>query len=219
MYPQPSRLRPCPPPLNLRADSFAEENRRLRVAMEKKEEEQQQRDQERHDREVQHEQETHAQKLKSKSLKARLCRALDELREVEEAGELALTCLECAKLFRDPHVMAPCGHTMCADCSRRGGDAGLALEQPAEESSGWVLGGGGGDSAAARAKRTCPMCVKQRGGGVAEGSSCVGSAPSRELATLVAKFVFRRELLGSLTETGALLWQDDLRRASGRGVT
>lgn len=206
-----------PSPLDLRADSYAEENSRLRLAIEKQEEEQQQRDQERHDREVQHENETRSRNLQSKSLKARLCRTLDELREAEEAGELAMTCLECAKLFKDPHVMAPCGHTMCADCSRRGDDAGLALGQSAEESSssGWVLGGGGGDSTA-RVKRICPLCVKQgRGGGAAEESSCVGSAPSRELATLVAKFAFRRQLLESLREIAALLWQDDLRRASG----
>lgn len=198
----------APSPLDLRADSYAEENSRLRLAIEEHEEEQRQRDQERHDREVQHENETRARNLQSKSLRARLCRTLDELCEAEEAGELAITCLECAKLFKDPHVMAPCGHTLCAECSGRGFDGGLARAQPAEERSGWVLGGGVGDSTT-RTKPACRLCVKnQAGGGPAEESACVGSAPSRALATLVTKFVFRRQLLESLKEIGVLLWQE-----------
>eukprot|EP00903_Cladosiphon_okamuranus_P014008 g13027.t1 len=198
-----------------RAESYCEENTCLRLAAEKQEEEQRQRDQERHDREVQHENETRARNLQSRSLRARLCRTLDELSEAEEAGELAITCLECAKLFKDPHVMAPCGHTLCADCSRRGNDGGgepvAALKQSDERGSGWVLGvGGGGGDTPPRAKHSCPVCVKQEGGGGAtERSTCVGSAPSRELATLVTKFVFRRQLLASLKDIGALLWQED----------
>lgn len=207
-----SRASPTLSPWDLRADSFTEENSRLRLAIEKQEQEQQRRDQERHDREVEHENETHARNLQTNSLRARLCRALDELCEAEEAGELAITCLECAKLFKDPRVMAPCGHTLCAECSRQGVDGALALGQPAEERSGWVLGGGGGDSAA-RAKRVCPVCAKQTGHGAAseEESVCVGSAPSLALATLVKKFVFRRQLLESLREIGGLLWQEQFR--------
>lgn len=196
--------------LDIRADAFAEENSQLRVALEKQEEEQRQMGQERHDREVQHENETRARNLRSKSLRTRLCRTLDQLREAEEAGELAITCLECAKLFKDPHVMTPCGHVLCADCSRRGVDEGPSLGQSVETPPGWVLGGEGGDSATP-AKRTCPLCVKQEqegGGGVAEESSCVGSAPCRVLATLVSKFVFRGQLLASLKEVGDLLCQE-----------
>eukprot|EP00752_Nemacystus_decipiens_P011903 g10554.t1 len=184
-----------------RADSFVEENKRLSLVIDRQDEEQRQRDRERHDREVQHENETCARNMRSKSLRARLCRTLDELCEAEEAGELSITCLECAKLFKDPHVMAPCGHALCADCSRRGFDGGSALGQPGEESSGWVLGGG-------TKRSSCPLCTKQGGGGSAEEGRCVGSAPSRELATLVTKFVFRRQLLESLREIAALLWQE-----------
>lgn len=191
-------------PWDLRADSYAEENRRLRLAIEKEEEEQRQRDQERHDREVEHENERRVQNLQSRSLRARLCRTLEELCEAEEAGELAITCPECAELFKNPRVMAPCGHTLCADCSPPGDDE--EQEQPVEGRSGWLLGGGGEDSTS-RAKPTCRLCVKQEGAGVAAQSACVGSAPSRVLATLVTKFTFRRQLLGSLKEIGALLWQ------------
>lgn len=204
--------------LDLRADSYAEENSRIRLAIEKlegQEKEQRQRDQERHDREVERENQTYARNLQCKSLKARLCHTLDELCEAEEAGELVITCLGCSKLFKDPHVMAPCGHTLCAECSHGGIDGGQG--EPVEGRSGWVLGGGGGDSTTP-AKPICRLCTKREPGGVADEIICVGSAPSRTLATLVTKFVFRRQLLESLKEIGALLWQEELRRVS-RGRT
>ncbi len=190
----------------LRADSLAEENNRLRLAMERHEEEQRERDDERHDREVEREKKAAAQNLRSKSLRARLCRTLDELCDAEDAGELALTCLKCAKLLHDPYVLAPCGHTLCAGCC--GG--GVCDEgHPAEETSGWVLGGGGGGSTT-RTQPTCCLCDKQEAGGVDDKNkkNCDGMAPSQALATLVSKFVFRRQLLETLKGVGSLLWQE-----------
>lgn len=175
--------------------------------MEKQEEEQRERDDERHDLQVQREEEAAAKNLRSKSLRARLCRTVDELCDAEEAGVLALTCQKCANLLDDPYIMAPCGHTFCAGCcGGRGNDEG----EPTEESSGWVLGGGGRGSTA-RTKPSCSLCEKQEAGGVADKNACVGMAPSQALATLVAKFVFRRQLLETLKGVGAALWQEGLR--------
>lgn len=119
-----------------------------------------------------------------------------------------LTCLKCTKLFKDPYIMGPCGHTLCAGCC--GADGGDEEGLPAEGNSGWVLGGGGVGSKK-REKTACHVCVnnQQKSGGVADRNTCgVGMAPNRALATLVTKFAFRQQLLESLTEVGNTLWQE-----------
>lgn len=200
---------PCCPGLTYRANSFAEEIDSLRLALEKQEETQRDRDDERLANEVREEERNFEHNLQSKSLRARLCRTLNQLHDAEEAGELVLTCLKCTKLFKDPYIMGPCGHTLCAGCCGAGG--GNEEELPVEGNSGWVLGGGGVDSKK-RKKTACHACVnnQQKGDGD-DKSICVGMAPNRALATLVTKFMFRRQLLKSLTEVGNKLWQEQPR--------
>lgn len=156
--------------------------------------------------EVQREQRASEQNLQSKSLRARLCRTLNELCGAEEAGELVLTCLKCTKLFKDPYIMGPCGHTLCASCCGVGGGD---EELPVEGNSGWVLGGGVGGSTK-REKPACHLCANQPNGGEAAADTkiYVGMAPNRALATLVTKYAFRRQLLESLTDMSNALWRE-----------
>ncbi|CAM9831405.1 unnamed protein product, partial [Hapterophycus canaliculatus] len=102
---------------------LSKENSRLLLALEQLQEEQREQDKQREERETEREKaasdQKQKQKLHSKSWKDRVRRTLDELCAAEGAGELVLTCLKCARLFKDPYVMAPCGHTLCADCCGR----------------------------------------------------------------------------------------------------
>ncbi|CAM9351426.1 unnamed protein product [Ectocarpus fasciculatus] len=186
-----------------RADSLAEENSRLRATIEKQEaesERQREEQDERHDRDIKREIILSQQNLDSASLRDRLCRTLDELCGAEEAGELALTCQRCAKLFKDPHTMAPCGHTLCAGCCA-GGDGGM----PAEDGNGRVPGGSGESPGSATHKKPeCYLCG-QHEGEAADRVVCVGMAPNRALASVVVKFAFRRQLVRTLKEIGAAL--------------
>lgn len=155
--------------------------------------------------EVHREKRKSEQNLHLESVKARFCRTLNELCGAEEAGELVLTCLKCTKLFKDPHIAGPCGHTLCAGCC---GMVGGDEEPPVEGNSGWVLRGGGG-GVSVREKPACHVCVNQpNGGGVADKNVCVGMAPNRALAALVTKFAFRRQLLESLKEMSNALWRE-----------
>lgn len=186
-----------------RADSLAEENSRLRATIEKQEaesERQREEQDERHDRDIKREIILSQQNLDSASLRDRLCRTLDELCGAEEAGELALTCQRCAKLFKDPHTMAPCGHTLCAGCCA-GAHGGI----PAEDSNGRVPGGSSeSPGPAAHKKPECYMCGQQEGG-AADKVACFAMAPNRALASVVVKFAFRRQLVQTLKEIGAAL--------------
>lgn len=169
------------------------ENSRLRLAIEKHEEQQRDQDNQRKERDAERDKTASEQQLHHKSWRDRIRRTLDELCAAEEAGELVLTCLKCARLFKDPYVMAPCGHTLCAECC-----GGGKVELPDEESSGWVLGDGGGKSA----KRETPGCeiCGQEDQRIEAKAERVGMAPNRALATLVVKFAFRRKLLETLKE-------------------
>lgn len=181
--------RSCP----RRAAFLSEENSRLRLVIEKRDEEQREQGKQRKEGEAERERAASEQRLHHKSWRDRIRRTLEELCAAEDAGELVLTCLKCARLFKDPHVMAPCGHTLCADCCVGGG-----VGQPDEESSGWVLGGGGGSSAE-RLAPSCRICKDQEHR-VADKVECVGMAPNRALATLVVKFSFRRKLLDTFKD-------------------
>lgn len=95
------------------------------------------------------------------SARARLCRAVDDLCGAEEATELVLTCLLCARLFRDPQVMTPCGHTLCADCCG-GGGGGSWQGTPTPDGEEEAQAGRMGDSEM-RASLGCRLCEKEGG--------------------------------------------------------
>ncbi|CAN0482240.1 unnamed protein product [Ectocarpus sp. 12 AP-2014] len=186
-----------------KADFFAEENSGLRATIEKQEaesERQRVEEDERHDRDIKREIILSQQNLDSASLRDRLCRTLDELCGAEEAGELMLTCQRCAKLFKNPHTMAPCGHTLCAGCCA-GGDGGMSAEDGSAR-----MPGGSGESpgSVTHAELECYVCGQQDRG-AADRVACVGMAPNRALASVVVKFAFRRQLVQTLKETGAAL--------------
>ncbi|CAB1121601.1 unnamed protein product [Ectocarpus sp. CCAP 1310/34] len=186
-----------------RADFFAEENSGLRAKIEKQEADskrQRVEEDERRDRDIKREIILSQQHLDSASLRDRLCRTLDALCGAEEAGELVLTCQRCAKLFKDPHTMAPCGHTLCAGCCA-GGDGGMS----AEDGSGRMPGGSGeSPGSVTHAEPECYLCGQQDRGAV-DRVACVGIAPNRALASVVVKFAFRRQLVQALKEIGAAL--------------
>ncbi|CAN0506503.1 unnamed protein product, partial [Ectocarpus sp. 8 AP-2014] len=174
----------------------AEENSGLRATIEKQEEESERQrveEDQRHDRDIKREIVLSQQNLDSASLRDRLCRTLDELCGAEEAGELVLTCQRCAKLFKDPHTMAPCGHTLCVGCCADG-DGGVS----AEDGSGRVPGGSGeSPGSVTHAEPECYLCGQQDRG-AADRVACVGMAPNRALASVVVKFAFRRQLVQTL---------------------
>lgn len=144
---------------------------------------------------------------------------MEELQSAEEAAETALTCLKCMKLFRNPLVMVPCGHTFCGDCCGyshgNSGEGGLDVEVVAAK--GW--GGGeeqGGDTnehETPRMSRTCSLCQQD---GVGDGGLPLevlregGLAPNRAVAALLGNFYFKRQCLDTLKQIGLVLWQEGL---------
>lgn len=146
------------------------------------------------------------------SARARLCRTVEDLCGAEEATELVLTCLLCTRLFRDPQVMTPCGHTLCADCCRGGsgsGDSGGSSQgTPTSGGAEEAQAEGMGDSEM-RASLGCRLCEKEREAvGRASIGGGQGMAPNYAVQALVTKHTFRRQLLQVLRRTSAALSQD-----------
>ena len=143
------------------------------------------------------------------SARARLCRTVDDLCGAEEAAELVLTCLLCTRLFRDPQVMTPCGHTLCADCHRGGsGSGGSSQGTPPSDGAGEAQVESTGNSEI-RASFGCRLCEKERGAvGRASIGGGEGIAPNHAVQALVAKHTFRGQLLQVLRRTSAALLQD-----------
>lgn len=148
-----------------------------------------------------------------------LCRTIDELYHAEEAAELALTCLQCTKLFKDPHIITPCGHTLCAACCGVGkaevcrtpeevqGVAGAEALQDAGPGRGAEPDGDEAKSSTPQTTPVCRLCDKD----AREGAGAGGVAPNRAVATLLGKFTFRRQLLETIRNTSVVSWQEGLR--------
>ena len=145
------------------------------------------------------------------SARAQLCRTVDDLCGAEDATELVLTCLLCTRLFREPLIMTPCGHTLCTDCCGGGGSgSGVRSEgdTPTSEGRGGAQAERTGDSGM-RANFGCRLCEKEA---EAVGNASIGEergvAPNHVVQALVAKHTFRRQLLQVLKKASAVLLQD-----------
>lgn len=181
-----------------RVDKLNEDNSRLRILVNQQAER-------RHQLEEQREQLKEEEALRRpqvQSERAQLCRTVDELFYAEEATELALTCLRCTQLFRDPHIMTPCGHTLCAACcgSGTGGDSDSKPISDGRASGGANVQGRRTEALTeAPTSLTCCLCEEDQGEvGTKLGPRAV--APNRAVAALVGKFTFRRQLLGVLRQ-------------------
>lgn len=123
-------------------------------------------------------------------LRAWLCRAVDELRDAAEATKLSMTCPQCKKLFRDPHILTHCGLTFCAECcgardvhhEGRGEDGSTLKNEPC-----WACKREGKDDARLRP-----------------------TVPNHVLAALLKNFAFHRELLNTLKQASVELWREGM---------
>ncbi|CAM9323337.1 unnamed protein product [Sphacelaria rigidula] len=142
-------------------------------------------------------------------MRAELCRTIDEMRSAEDAVKVSLTCLSCTRLFRNPHILTPCGHTLCGDCCDRD-DEGFDEGVPKKGTERGAPLDGQGDSMR-RVKASCCLCENEGDG--AEGQLRSGAlsqwtmAPNRAVAALVGKFTFRRQCLEVLSRIGQALWE------------
>eukprot|EP00904_Undaria_pinnatifida_P009346 jgi/Undpi1/5541/HiC_scaffold_2.g00818.m1 len=198
----------CLEAMKERAHSLTKENTRLRSLAEANEEAHREQEGNRAGQERRQGSRANLSPQHLQSARDRLSRTVDDLCHAEEATELVLTCLLCTRLFRDPQVMTPCGHTLCADCCGGGGSGSGSQGTPTSEGAEGVL-----------AKQTeglemlpsdgCRLCEKEK---EAAGEASVGGehgvAPNRTVSALVAKHTFRRQLFQVLKRTSAVLSQD-----------
>lgn len=162
-----------------------------------------------------------AQQQRIQSIRAELCRTIDRMRAAEDALEVALTCLNCTKLLRNPQLMVPCGHTLCGDCCyRSSGEEQCDKREELELVSTppeWSAGAG----TTSREERVhtqgvgtaCCLCRKEwngKGGESRPEASREGTmmAPNRAVAAMVGKFMFRRHCLEALKLIGQALWKE-----------
>lgn len=183
--------------ISYRADSLGEEAIRVRLDLVEQPGHGQEQ-QNRHEKDLEEPLEKMtARRHHLQSVPARLSRTVDELCDAEAAAELALTCLHCTRLAQDPHIMAPCGHTLCAECCRGTGkeDGGQdATRNPGES-----------------AMRSSPACVLCEKGGVAGSEiECWAAVPNRAVATLVNKHIFCLQRLEVVRAISAELWTNGL---------